>query len=680
MTARSPAFRWIGTLLLSVPALAPSAPAQDARSELPELAETVVEGLVVTPAPVGLPEEDAPAKVTVITEKEIQETGAENLDQVFRDISEAVIVGDSLYQGVKPQVNLRGVPDQSRTMVMVDGVPLNAAWLGRIEWWMIPVESVERIEVVYGPMSALYGSAAMGGVINVITKPPTEPSVTLLKGNGGSLDSWTTVVTQSEKHGSFGYYFAGRIFETGSYIAEERPRPYNVPRQHDDWSTMLKLEWEPDPTSNLTFNYIHGEEDSCRGREYFNRNDIVNFAYLKYRKLAVNAEHKATLYLNDQPWNRDFDRGPQYNYLDMIEDINSTYAGVMLDSTYLDFWRDDNSLTIGVNYKHGVIAMNDDYQRVTRTAAAGGQQSLVSFFLHDELKLGYGAMVATAGVRIDHCDSCRGFARDTGQAGPPPVPPFSYVYNAKSWTEASPKAALVYHPSEVSTLRFSYGHAFHAPELQQLYTVLARPNRTILGNPDLEPETLDSFELGFNRVFERSRIDVSLYYSTGSDFIGRRRTGPRTYEYDNISSIGISGVEVNLKHQPNRNWLFRASYTFNKSIVEKDDVNPAIEGNDLPLSPQHRATVRATYETPRGLEASAALRHVSKMYADDQNTDPLEGYCTFDLQFAKQLTETLEASLLLRNLCDKRYDVPNLAGEQLVAPGRLIYGTLSGVW
>ena len=107
--------------LLGVMTTWPSA----ARAE--EEPEPDVQEIVVTATRVETTREDAAVRVTVITEEEVRATGARSIDEVLRATSEAVVVGDSLHQGAKPQVCLRGVPDQSRTLVLMDGVPLNAA-------------------------------------------------------------------------------------------------------------------------------------------------------------------------------------------------------------------------------------------------------------------------------------------------------------------------------------------------------------------------------------------------------------------------------------------------------------------------------------------------------------------------------------------------------------------------
>ena len=191
----------------------------------------------------------------------------------------------------------------------------------------------------------------------------------------------------------------------------------------------------------------------------------------------------------------------------------------------------------------------------------------------------------------------------------------------------------------------------------------------------------DTFEVGLaQELGEGLRCDVSLHYGGGSDFIGRRSIGGNSFEYDNISEVRIGGAEVGLEYRRGRALRLAASYAFNSAVVDEDEARPAIEGNDLSLSPRNRATLRATCGDPGRLAVSAALRHVGSMYADVQNTEKLESYWVFDLRLARRFGGRFEASLSCRDLFDAQYDVPNEAGEDLVSPGRTVSFNLAARW
>ena len=633
--------------------------------------------IVVTPSRQEGFLKDASSKVTVISGKEVKQTGAQTIEEVFRNMPELSVVGDSVYQTMKRQITLRGVPDQSRTLVMIDGVPLNTAWQGRVEWGIVPPECIERIEVVHGPMSTLYGSGAMGGVINIITEFPEKPNQTIFNSKYGSLNSWSTVFLQGGRFEKFAYYLGGRFFQTNGYIPENNPDPYSVRRDRKDIASLTKLAYFLDENSRLVLGFLHNEEDICRGRQFFNIDDEANLGYLSYNSSLGDMRLKGTLFINDQDWKREFDKGPNYNYLDMIENIDHTYMGAMLEVSL--FMAKGSTLTTGIDYKHGQIHLQDGYQLISRHAEARGQQHLVSVFLQQEMKLLDEKLIATLGMRGDYAKSYKGWCYDTGQV--PQIDPISRNYNSRHWTELSPKASLLYHLKDSTDLRLSFGRAFNAPDLKQLYMVLARPTKTIYGNADLDPETLNSYEFGVNHRFsEKFILGLNFYYSQGDDFISTRTISANTFKNDNINEVRIWGIEEELKYRINKQWSWSGSYTFNKSIIDEDVGDPTLNGNDLSLQPRHQVSSKITYENPRLFTLSAVLRYVSRMYSDLENTDELNGYCNLDLQMSKKLNENIELSLSCQNLFDKEYDVPNMASEDLQAPGRIFIASLTIRW
>ncbi len=636
-----------------------------------------LERIVVTPARQATLLKDAPCKVTVFTGRQIAETGARTLDQVFHYMPGINVVGDSIYQGMKPQVTLRGVPGQERTLVLIDGIPVNSAWQGRVEWRMIPVEVIERIECVHGPLSTLYGSGAMGGAINIITKEAKERSETTLRGLGGSLDTWSTLFLQGGRSDTYSYYAGGSVLKSAGYIPEKDPMSYSVRRGLEDWNAFLKIGYPIDVDSRLTVGFWHDDDASCRGREYFNIHDSANVGHATYERSIGKMRLKGSLFVNDQDWERDFDTGPNYNFLNMKEDIDHTYVGLLTEMD-LD-WGQAQRLTAGVDYKNGRIHLEDIYQKSARRSEANGRQELVAVFLQNESRFWEDSLVFSFGLREDYCRSHKGWVFDTGQM--PKVPPFSYAYDAQDWTSLSPTVSLVYHPGEATTLRASFGRAFHAPDLKQLYMVLARPSKTVYNNSDLKPETLDSYEIGVDHRFPGGwEGRASFFYSRGEDFISTRTLSTSTSMYDNIDKVWMLGVETDLRYRINREWSCSAGYFFHESRVKEESSNAALDGNHLALQAEHLANARITFEAPRLLSLSVCLRYVGPMYADNENTDKLKDRCVCDLRIAKKWQRGIELSVVCENVFDARYDVPNEACEDLRSPGRMVFGSLTMRW
>ncbi|MFH1953212.1 MAG: TonB-dependent receptor [Pseudomonadota bacterium] len=145
--------------------------------------------------------EDLPVAVSVITAEDIKRENIQNLDEALRHVTGAYAKRQSSIADSVVYVTLRGFPNAGQTMVLIDGQALNDAYSGSVTWGGLPVENIERIEVIKGPSSALYGGNAMGGVINIITKTPKKRSIRIKGGYG----------TEDTKN--YGIYYDDRFFD-----------------------------------------------------------------------------------------------------------------------------------------------------------------------------------------------------------------------------------------------------------------------------------------------------------------------------------------------------------------------------------------------------------------------------------------------------------------------------------
>ncbi|MGE5027750.1 MAG: TonB-dependent receptor plug domain-containing protein, partial [Betaproteobacteria bacterium] len=179
--------------------------------------------VVVTATKTAKDTMDAPATVSVVTAKDI-----ENRD--IHSVDEAIALVPGVYAtrsgGHEPSVMgtnvvMRGIPDYSRTLVLVDGQTLNDPYIGAVTWESVPAETVDRIEVVPGPFSSLYGGSAMGGVINIITKTPTKREVSVKGGYGTDNFKSGSLVYQDRLGERVGIVFDYAYKESDSYVKDE---------------------------------------------------------------------------------------------------------------------------------------------------------------------------------------------------------------------------------------------------------------------------------------------------------------------------------------------------------------------------------------------------------------------------------------------------------------------------
>lgn len=182
-----------------------------------------MEEMVVTATKTAKDTADAPATVSVVTAREIEDMNVHSVDESLKYLPG---VYTNRPGGHEPSVMgtnvlLRGIPDYSRTLVLVDGQTLNDPYIGAVTWESVPTETVERIEVVPGPFSSLYGGSAMGGVINIITKAPTKREFSLKGGYGTNNFSSGTLVYQDRISERVGLVLDYARKQSDGYIKEE---------------------------------------------------------------------------------------------------------------------------------------------------------------------------------------------------------------------------------------------------------------------------------------------------------------------------------------------------------------------------------------------------------------------------------------------------------------------------
>lgn len=247
--------------------------------------------VVVTATRTERPIESVPASVTVITSEDIEKSPAHSADELLRELAGVTV---RHYQGILSSsttnsVTMRGlVGTEGRVLILRDGVPINDSYGGAVEWNEVDVDDIERIEVVRGAGSALYGSNAMGGVINIITKKPEKEIKTSVETGYGSMNTWLVSLKNSATLGKFGYYISGGYLESDGYcdVAKEKRKSYHTDKEVERHNIGGKLTYEVDPSSSCALSSSHyRQEDTGRykipGYEVTSEQNRVGLNYQK---------------------------------------------------------------------------------------------------------------------------------------------------------------------------------------------------------------------------------------------------------------------------------------------------------------------------------------------------------------------------------------------------------------
>ncbi len=635
-------------------------------------AEVVEAGkIVVTASRRKTPLKDSPVMVTRISREELENSPETTIDEFLNRIPDISSKRSHVAEcGPGRELTLRGMPDQRRTLVLLDGIPINDGFSGAVNWSVIPKGSVEAIEIVHGPMSALYGSGAMGGVINIITKLPSEPSETVLRGSYGTDNTYSTFLSQGGTGEKHGYYISGNFYETDGYMKVKDPQPYHVDNERTDWSLMGKYFYFPDPDSMLTLSAYAVDETYSRGRIFTEQDNEMFGGQVTYeRETESGGSLSGSLYGNYN-YRKVEVSGPQpdYDSLEHTEADNMYRFGQLFKASVP--LNEIHMLTMGFDSSLSMFDKENEYMLEVREASAEGKQTLFSLFAQDEatFRKEDHKVIMSLGFRGDYCRSYDGEMFDSGIG-------IDEKYDEKSWSAINPKAGLVYQYADFTTLRAGVGRSFAAPTLSGLYTVFRRGPVTMNGNPDLEPETSFTFNLGADqKITEKITARIDGYYTKGEDFISSREIAVNTYMSDNISKVEIIGADVELRCRFTDELSTYVGYAHTESTILEDEFSPANEGNEVAFQPQHKGRVGLSYLGTNGFRGDLSANYVGERYTSINNTDDnlLEDYVSLDLILAKDIRKNMTVSLGFENMLDKQYELYSLPLDESYAPGRQI--------
>ncbi|MBW2023365.1 MAG: TonB-dependent receptor [Deltaproteobacteria bacterium] len=481
--------------------------------------------VVITATRTERPLESVPASVTVITRDDIEKSTAQSADELLEDVAGVFIrhsvgVGSA---GTNNIVYMRGLggKTEARVLVLKDGVPINDSQTQSVEWNEFNIDDIEKIEIVRGPGSALYGSNAMGGVINIITKKPAKKFKTIVEGGYGSLGTWKAAFSNSGTIGKFGYYISGRRLESDGYCEtpeEKRKEGKNtadVSTKRDNYST--KLTYEFDPISSLTFSGSHHHNER-RGKynlipDFNLFTEDIDRGGLHFKKKWRSIELLATIFASDHDTSYDC---AKYSNYDTIKYRSKTEMGDFGGSVQVSMGLGENHiLTIGSDYKQGKLDKHYEYKTTIREVKNGGKQRYLSLFLQDEMNLFEDKLILTLGGRYDRWKNFDGYSYDDL------LSPKETTYEERTDSSFNPKLGVLYHLTGSTSLRGAVGKAFRFPTLNNLYRGdWTYGFWTYKGNPNLGPEKLWSYEVGIDqKLADKLTVRTTLYQNNAKDFI-----------------------------------------------------------------------------------------------------------------------------------------------------------------
>ncbi len=629
---------------------------------------------------------DVPASVSVITEQDIKESTAKSVDELLQGKAGVYVshgIG-AMSVSTSNKVIMRGMggSTEARVLMLIDGVPANEEFDGGIEWNKISIDDVKRIEVVRGAASALYGSNAMGGVINIITKKPSDNTQAKVSLGYGSMNTTDNSASLSGRSGALGYRISGGMLKSDGYqpLQEKNIKATSIDKgtERENFRGLLSYDLSDTSSISISGDYYHNQTTGTYDIPGYNpfeqKSKSINAKYIN--RLSDGREFSAMLYAKAEDSSYDsanYATGYTTTKNDSVSEQN-TIGGNLQYTFPLSFSDANNNIvTTGLDFRQGDVDRQDTYYDGSgRLVRVKGSQRYAGIYLQDEIFLLDDDLVLNIGGRYDYWKNYDGYNYDNAATQ-------VETYFEDGATKAfSPKLGAVYHLTPSTSIRGSVGKAFRAPTLYDLYRTYISGTLIYSPNPNLGPEKVMSYEIGLDQqIGDAANLSVSLYRNDAEDFISSVSVActvapyTRCYEKQNIGEVSTQGVEIDFDYAISQRWELTANYTFNRSLVEEYSPDPTLEGNLLPYTPLHTGAISMGYTNPALFDAKATVRYVGQRYSDDKNDTLYHGYALVDLHVSKDLGEHYNLSLDINDLFDDGYT------EYYISPGRTVMAKLS---
>jgi outer membrane receptor for ferrienterochelin and colicin/ABC-type uncharacterized transport system substrate-binding protein len=589
----------------------------------------------------------APAVVDVVTEDEIRASGARTLAELLSERVGIDVTNDRIVpRGLNTTPSVGTPLFNNRSLLLIDGRPSNGVFFGEfLAGRELPLEHIERIEIIRGPGSALYGTNAMAGVINVVTKDAADvPSV------GGIGELGTQSTRRADLYGGGGPPSANgnfflRYFGTGG--ADE-------PNRHDNQRELfafarggagpITIEGEAvdfrEEVPDTRADRIHRERYSLGAR--FERSFARQFV-LTGRAYA-NLYQTRLLVETSQP--------PRSKY-----DERRTGQEIVLGYHPREWL----SIAFGgeVRQESGTVGPGRCIERVmegVRTNPRGCDldQDVFAGFLEDRIEL-LDDVILTAGFRYDK-------VTDLG-------------------SRLSPRGNLLWQPSPVTSFKIGYGEAFRAPSFFELRGAQRTGARTIVvGNPDLEPEIVRTIDVeAYHRFARLLHLRLAGFYTRGEQLIVQTRADELAldadvppiidnllgllpdlllpaellrsrYRFVNADRVEVKGLEIasgGIAAAPTGGEIaYGLNYTF------QDTRNQSLGDSELPLAPSHKVNVILDYRPIPDLSMFWRTRWEGRQFGDGRERERIPSHFDHDVYLTYRLTRSLQAGLGVYNVSD----------------------------
>lgn len=612
---------------------------------------------------------DVPVRTEVVTQAQLQESHARDLAEGLKHVPGVMI--KPIHGKTGQEIWLQGF-DANRVLVLIDGLPVTASTGSSVDLTQISVADVDHVEIVKGSVSALYGSEAMGGVVNIITKKSKSGTHYQVTVDGGSYgndnvsdnlfnDQHVNILLQHDS-GSWFTTFAADLRNKGGSRLEPDVWDYEG-AAGDKVNVSLELGYHFENGATFLVKPSYYQESVDKNFSSF----VPGFGDINKVKNEEASRQNVTFSFDTPIWD-DGKLSTWYIHEQFIDetaqDVVSTAvvdqsrlgessfdkAEIQLDKNI----NDNNLLTVGMTAMRSDLlqTQNTDGNIVDEIGGKKERQN-IELYLQDDIFIG-DSLEILPGLRYQHDSDFGGYL--------------------------APKINLMYGPDWIDNAdlkwRLGLGHGYRVPTLKERHYIFDHSalGYMVIGNADLVPETSNSLQFGGELNTGHFRADVNFYYNdidnlitTTLDQDASDISGLSIFTYDNIGEAVTQGVDFSTSYLFTKNFNTQLSYTYLKTEDKQT-------GLVLANRPEHLAKIHLSYKIPT-LNSTFSIygNYQSEEYVDSENLILSPEYSTVDFKLNTALDHGITLFMGVDNLTNTTRDTPSTGQDFRPDVGRFIY-------
>jgi outer membrane receptor for ferrienterochelin and colicins len=586
--------------------------------------------------------------VTVITANDIRAAGATTVTEVLESAPGIQLVVTGNNSSKAPQ--LRG-QDTDQVLVLVNGKRLpntdrNLPFAPGYRYNWVPVANIERIEVIRGPGSSLYGADALAGVINIITRQAESEwhgSLSLYSkqadDDSAGDEEGVSVAASGALGESVDLSIAAETASVDPIFDDNQLLTIKSEKETKNFQADIGVDLSE--SDRLQLGFLYGDEE---GNDIDNGFSGISSSDLDVQRRRTSIDYQTTLGAFA------VNTGLAASNADVIE--GSSIWKITENNAFFDL---QGQLTEQQYVSGGITYRKEEADRSDRIIFNDAINA-TTVFLQDVVDIGDDNKL-TLGV--------------------------AYDMHSKYENEFSPKVNWFSQLSPAWGFKAGYGESYLAPSLREgsaAYVVSAGPTRTYVGNNDLQPETSKTIELGFTYNNDSSTGAITVFKTKVDDLIGLIDTVDSsgffpvtTAEYNNIDSALVQGVETEWAfYSESKHTKVDLSYTY----LDTEDKSAANAGKELTDRSKHSAKINLRHSLPKwGVHVDGGLRYIGKQFTDAANTTEIDAYSVADVGIAKTVFSDVQLRFGIENIGNKH--VIDSGSTELLQEGRAYKFTLS---